>query len=626
VPVLLGGNGRKTVGGPDARQTLRVDGAPERPGTKTDERRWIYELGYATLVLGATVLALSPVLRRSGWPLVQGTTAPLLLVQMYAAHIRHLDLFPVWSSTDGFGMGTPVLLGYHRTFFYVAGVFSALGLGLKASVVTTIAIFMIVGAYGMRRVLAFVTTSRLLCVVGSLGFLFTNYVFTDWLDPRGDLAEFSALMIVPWLLYWCLRLVKLKQFSYLIIPIMVLLVNTHSAIALTSLFLLAIAFAVYFAFSGTQGLRSIAVRLVVSVSGVAVLLAPILLAELRFSKFYDPQSKNILGYNAEHQFLDIGRYLFDGKHQWFSHNQTPPWFNFVQIDFAIWIPIAAALAFLAIRWSARRFGLVGSGRRARPKDSAVVFLVASLAFYVFLQLRASYVIYRVLTPLQVINFPWRMLAYITPLGVVVVVVIADRAMRRIPSTPLWGTLAVLWFASLVLLSPILTENGYRVTPARLSPIKLFMAPKYVDYETFEGFFNTYGFPPGPLYDPFLTKVVSPNGREVEYLTPLYRQLHSHQAGAQSLSSIPCTVQAPPHAAFETLELTFTVYCQGRTRLALPISYNPSSTILVKSASGELHQISYSHLPSDPRIIIEVAGGRKETVVVHLPTLWGILSH
>src|SRR5450631_168508 len=98
------------VGGPDAPPTLRVDGAPERPGTGIDERRWMYELGYATLVVGAVALALSPVLRRSGWPLVQGTTAPLLLVQMYAAHIRHLDLLPVWSSTDGFGMGTPVLL------------------------------------------------------------------------------------------------------------------------------------------------------------------------------------------------------------------------------------------------------------------------------------------------------------------------------------------------------------------------------------------------------------------------------------------------------------------------------------------------------------------------------------
>ena len=197
--------------------------------------RWATELLYALLVVAAAALALSPVLRRSGWPLNQGSTGPLLLVQLYASHFRHLDFFPVWSSSDAFGMGSPVLLYYHRTYFYVAGLLMAFGgLSLKASVVTTIGLFLVVGAYGMRRALRVVTDDRLLYTVGSLGFLFTNYVFTDWLYPRGDLAEFSAVMLVPWLLWWCLVFVKDQRFSYLLIPIVVILVNTHSAIALTA--------------------------------------------------------------------------------------------------------------------------------------------------------------------------------------------------------------------------------------------------------------------------------------------------------------------------------------------------------------------------------------------------------
>jgi len=131
------------------------------------------------------------------------STAPLLLVQLYAAHFRHLDFFPVWSSSDAYGLGSPVLLYYNRAFFYLAGLIYVLMGGLKLSVVGTVAIFLAIGAYGMRRALGVVTNSRLLCAVGSVGFLFTNYVFTDWLWPRGDLAEFSALMIVPWLPYWC---------------------------------------------------------------------------------------------------------------------------------------------------------------------------------------------------------------------------------------------------------------------------------------------------------------------------------------------------------------------------------------------------------------------------------------
>ena len=125
-------------------------------------------------------------------------------------------------------MGTPVLLYYQRVFFYAAGLIYALFGGLKGSVVATIAIFLVIGAYGMRRALSVVTKSRLLHTVGSLGFLCTNYVFTDWLDPHGDLGEFAALMIVPWLLYWCLNLVTYQHASFLLIPVIVLLVNAHS--------------------------------------------------------------------------------------------------------------------------------------------------------------------------------------------------------------------------------------------------------------------------------------------------------------------------------------------------------------------------------------------------------------
>jgi hypothetical protein len=91
----------------------------------------VNEVGYAALVVGMVALVLSPVLRRSGWPLNLGRTDQLLLVQIYAAHIRHLDFFPVWSNSDGLGMGTPVLLYYQRVFFYAAGLIYALFGGLK---------------------------------------------------------------------------------------------------------------------------------------------------------------------------------------------------------------------------------------------------------------------------------------------------------------------------------------------------------------------------------------------------------------------------------------------------------------------------------------------------------------
>ena len=427
-------------------------------------------------------------------------------------------------------------------------------------------------------------------------------------------------MVVPWLLYCCLNLVKNRRVSFLLIPVMVLLVNAHSATALVSLFTLAVAFVTFVAVAKLPGLRAVAVRLVISVAGTALLLAPILLAQLRFLHSYDPQTKNVSApFMISEQFVNFGKYFYDSTHRWFSPNQSPPQHNFVQIDFAIWIPIVASMAVLA--WSLT----TESHRRDRWRrifDSfdrpVVVFLVVSLALYLFLQLRVSYFVYRLFTPLKVINFPWRMLAFITPIAIILIVLIADHVMRSHPKKIVWGSIAGLWLASLVVLSPTFSSSyGLLAAPRPFSPMTLFTAPTYVDYQSYHW---------TPLYDVFLPKLFAPNGHEVGSAAELfdYALLHKHQNGAQSLSRVPCTVVAPRHAAFETLQLQFSVSCSGRTRVALPISYNEYSSVFVENGGKNLRQIPYFHVRTDPRIIINVPSSQMEIVVVHLPTLWGTL--
>ena len=586
--------------------------------------RLTYEVGYAAIVVLAVVLVLLPVLMRSGWPLNQGTTGPLLLVQIYTAHFRHLDFFPVWSSSDGIGMGTPILLYYHRLFFYVAGlIYLAAGHGLKQSVELTLAIFLVVGAYGMRRALGVVTESKLLLVAGSIGFLFTNYGFTDWLDPRGDLSEFCALMLVPWLLYWCLALVKHRRVSYSLIPVVVLLLNAHSALALLCLFTVAVALVVFVAFVGIKGLRVVLWRLVICFVATTVLVAPLLLAELRFSGAYDVATKNEAAASVFDQFVGFGRYLVDGSHRWFATFQVPPIANYVQIDYAIWVPIAAALVVGVVVAGTRQIKgrpARSSGRDARQwvADRAVVmFLSGSLVLYLFLQLKASQFVYRILTPLQATNFPWRMLGFITPIGIIVVMILADGSMRRYPYKALWGTAAGAWIASLILLSPVVVTG----TPSQFESMSEFAAPKTIDYQTFDGFFPT-AYNPGLLYSIFLPKVYAANGSEITgvlALNALYGRLHKTNGGAQSLSGVHCKVLGPKDAALETLELNFSVSCDGATKLALPVSYNGYSSVYVNG-----REIPYSRVPTDPRIIIDVPNSKSETVVVHLPTLWGTL--
>jgi hypothetical protein len=587
------------------------------------DKRWLYESVYAAIVVGAAALILSLVGRKSGWPQGGQYFNELVLVPIYAAHFRHLDFFPVWSSSDGLGLGSPVLLFYQKAFFYVSGVvFILLGGALKPTLIISIAIFLAIGAYGMRQALKLITDSRLLQVVGSVGFLFTNYVFTDWL-VRGDLPEFSAMMIVPWLLYCCINLVKNRRVSLVFIPALALLVDAHSAIGLVSVFTLAIALVIFVAVAGLREFRAVVPRLLIVIAGATVLLAPTLLAELRFGQYYDPITKvTYFGQQVSQDFLPFGSYFFDGSHRWLF----PVPHRFVQIDFSLWIPIVITLVGVVTYWAVtgRRPDRTPWGRNVHLPTMA--FLVVSLCVYLFLQLRGSYWVYRAFSPLLATDYPYRMLAFITPLGVILVIAIADGVLRNFPKSLTIRGVAVLWLVSLIVLSPLTSTwvvPKFLLTPAGQFPPTFFgTLPAYINYRTYEGIFSFNGI----LFLEYLPKVNNSSGYELYTDNPLYHRLHAHDFGAASLSDVPCTVSVPSRSPLESLELTFGVRCQGPTRLALPVTFNAFSSVFVKERGGELRQIPYFHRSTDPRIIIEVPNSNAQTIVVHLPTLWGVLTH
>lgn len=583
-------------------------------------RRWVYEVSYASIVLGAAALILSLVGRRAGWPIGAESFNELIIVQLYAAHFRHLDFFPVWSSTDGIGLGTPVLLFYQKTFFYVSGaLFVLLGGALKPTLILSIGFFLAVGAYGMRRALGMVTDSRLLQVVGSVGFLFTNYVFTDWLS-RGDLPEFTAMMIVPWLLFWCLNLVKNHRVSLLLIPIMASLVDAHSAIALVSVFTLAVTMITFVITAGWRGFRAIAPRLAVSVGGAALLLAPTLLAELRFAQYYDPASKvTHFGAQVSSNFVSLTSYFFDNKFRWLSGNA-----DFVQIDFAIWIPIVIALIGIIAY-----YGLT----RKKPNQTpwghdlhapSIFFLLGSFFIYIFLQLPISYFVYRIISPLQAIDYPYRMLAFITPIGVILVIAMANSIFRAYPTSSITRAGALLWLVSLILLSPITSTwtTTYALTPAGEFPNPAFSTPpRYINHKNFGGFFT----PDGILFDEYLPKVNNSKSVELYDDGDLYVRLHKDQYGAGSVSDVPCSIMVPTRSPLESLELTFRIACRGATRFALPVTFNAYSTVYVEDSKHRLRPIPYYHSETDPRVIIDIKNSKSEIVMIHLPTLWGVLK-
>ena len=421
---------------------------------------WTYEILYLLCVLAAIALALSLAGRRPGW--FTGQTPPdPLLVQIYAAHFRHGDFFPVWSSSDAYGMGSPAPLFYEPAFFMVGGlVFIILGGALKATMISTIAIFMVVGAYGMRKALGVVTESRMLRSVGSIGFLLTNWAFAEWL-VRVELAEFAAFMIVPWLIYCCLLLIRDRRLSWLIIPIMVVLTLTHNVMTEISGFLIAITGSVFLVVYGLPGLRAIMRRLIVSASVIAVVLAPEVIAQLKMSKSYDATAAVIYANEFDPiPSFSVGhpwQYFLNPSYHWLSNtnHQIVPY----QLDLTITILLIVGAVTLLVVWLRKAIRHKES-ELPRVNRAVVVVLAVSFLVYMFFQLGISISIYKSFWQLDVIGFPFRMMTFAVPLALILAIVVADWYLRflrvRLPRRTNFvaGVLAALWLASFVWLSPI----------------------------------------------------------------------------------------------------------------------------------------------------------------------------
>ena len=81
-------------------------------------------------------------------------------------------------------------------------------------------------------------------------------------------------------------------------------------------------------------------------------------------------------------------------------------------------------------------------------------LLACLCVYLFLQLPASLWMYQFLAPLQVVAYPYRMLTFITPIGVILVIATANYLFRNFPASVIPKVVAVMWLVALIVLSPI----------------------------------------------------------------------------------------------------------------------------------------------------------------------------
>ncbi|MDB5170463.1 MAG: hypothetical protein JWO35_157 [Candidatus Saccharibacteria bacterium] len=567
----------------------------------TKRPKLMLEIGFFLLTLLVVCVSLSPVLRQAGWPQNHEGFAFIDRIAVYADHMRQGDLFPVWSSADGIGMGTPLPLFYHKLFYMVTGPVYMLSNSIKFTLIFGIGLFMTFGAYGLRQAVKKITPQTSIIFIAPQLFLLSNYTYTDWL-VRGAMAEFSALMVVPWLLYWCLILVVDRHFSLWIVPVLFVLYMAHNTMALYSLIPLTIAYAIFLTTQKKSNLPRIAKKSLLAVGLFVLLMTPQLVLQKAFIKDYNPSKVTQSGFEASENFLPAKLYVYNGNYQWLERPQDIT----VQVDIGTVIIICGGTAFLLVNLIGRRKKAFAWLRKQVAERLIFVLFLPSTVFIV-LQLHYVKQLYQHIGLLQYLQFPWRLLAFITPLSMLVAVFVIIQT----HNTRIATGLLFVWALPFLIFSPIWQQFQYGfITPKMIEGV-IAARPS----GTGSSLMGIGEYLPRIYYD----------NKEVGTLDTLqlYADMY-HQGRQTAVLEGNCTVTQTDRYRFEPLILRFKVTCEGPGVIALPISYNNFTQIT--SGSNPKKSLTYFRKPTDPRILMPISKCKDTIIDVKLPTIGRMIAN
>lgn len=526
-----------------------------------------------------SILPLSLVIFTDGWPVNHEMQQFFIRTYVWADHIRAWDIFPLWSSSDAYGYGTPLPTYYQKLFHSVnALLFIAFG-SIKAATVTTLFCFFMSGIYGLRASLRYLVRNKELANIFPLVFPLTSYVVTDWL-VRGAMAEMSAIAIVPWVIWWCIKVLKTNQISYWIILIFPALFYAHNAIALIALIFVGVAI-ILMCLRRTQIIELIRNswrKCIICGAGVAGLIFPSLILQSMMNADYNPADKIDDVYNIQTSFQQPGKYLLDREYVWLQSGVDYT----IQLDIVLWLSIIAATVGLVVCTLFKREG------RLPVRDVSVWVITLSLCIYLLLQLEVASIIYEAIPILALIQFPWRMLSIITPLLLLILGVLVDHVYRAVGysrESPIlfYGPFAA-WTILYVALSPV----------------------AYVDQIERMSIIN---HPSGAVYagGEYLPVTYTNQGELLgnEDMLTLYRDLTQVLPDARIIEL---------DGATESTVRNFRVNSDDKQEIALPISY--SRYMRVIGNGKPLRIVRNLH---DPRLRVVVPAG-EVYIKVELPTV------
>lgn len=243
------------------------------------------------------------------------------------------------------------------------------------------------------------------------------------------------MMILPWYLGACIALAKGQRAGVWLGLALTGLFYAHTVIFLFSLPMafIAIALGTRSAFAGratpsstsTSQVGRLLVDLAVAGGIVALLAGPYALAVAMLGSHFNLQA--LRAFLPEHFFAPVALYFVDDSFSW---GRVWEGISFELSRGLVFSLVIAALA----SW---RY------RTPMPRTSAI-FLASSASLYFFLQLELAAPLYRHVPGLHLLQFPWRLLAVLTPLTILAIGEWSNGLLRVRPalSRPIWAVLLI----------------------------------------------------------------------------------------------------------------------------------------------------------------------------------------
>jgi hypothetical protein len=316
-------------------------------------------------------------------------------------------LWPVWGPDHAVGFGYPTFLLYAPLAFYVGEFFHLLGFGFAAATKATWIVGFLLGATGSYK-LARRWVGPAAALVASLAFTYAPYHLSQ-IYVRAALAEFMALSALPWVVYaffalWDDPRPRRAAFAALGLAALILF---HTVSTLTFAPLIGALLVVMFvqdtlaARRAGRGMLSVIRSPAVGWSIVAVALGglltsvfivPMLLERGNVAEWQWVKDT----YNYRLHFVYPGQFLSPTWGYGYSVAGANDGMSF-QVGVAVFLAAAVGAAALLLRRAAVPRLLFG-------------FLLLLTALAVFMMLPVSAAVWDILPLVDLIQFPWRLLA------------------------------------------------------------------------------------------------------------------------------------------------------------------------------------------------------------------------